>query len=104
MRAEPQTLPATPPSRGLRETVPFASEAPDIVRVCAWGIMKIVPEAQIQTPFPNLSYKIFISDCCPAVEQRATLLEEAAQQPGSGRASRSTAADIPLRDTAECWK
>lgn len=46
----------------------------------AWGIMKIVLETQIQTPFPNHSYKIFITDYCPVVEQRATLLEDTAQQ------------------------
>lgn len=84
--------------------IPFISEFPNITRIYAWGIMKIVLETQIQTPFPNHSYKIFITDYCPVVEQRATLLEDAAQQPGSRRMSQSTATDIPLRDTAECWK
>lgn len=82
----------------------FISDSPNIVRIYAWSIMKIVLETPIPTPFPNHSYKIFITDYCPAEEQRATLLEDAAQQPGSRRMSQSTATDIPLRDTAESWK
>lgn len=44
------------------------------------GYYEIILETQIPTPFPNHSYKIFITDCCPAVEQRATLLEAVWQQ------------------------
>lgn len=79
-------IPTDPIGKGFKEnmivgkwSLPFPN--PQTLCMCVYiyiyvclDCYEIILETQIPTPFPNHSYKIFITDCCPAVEPEGNFI------------------------------